>query len=81
MTLGVRQRQRVFVGFDEELRSVASDDGEKRIPIRLPESRLKAKLIAVVGDGLIDVADDEEGEIPCVFGRVLSMHALAAGPS
>jgi len=60
MTLGIRQRQRVFVRFDEELRSVAADDGEKRIPIRLLESRLKTKLIAVKGDGLIDVADDEE---------------------
>ena len=61
MTPGVRQRRHVFVGFDEELRSVAADDGEKGIPIRLLESRLKAKLIAVEGDGLIDVADDEEG--------------------
>jgi len=60
MTLGVRQREHVFVCFDEELRSVAADDGEKRIPIRLLESGLKAKLIAVEGDGLIDVADDEE---------------------
>jgi len=60
MTLGVRQRQHVFVGFDEQLRSVAADDGEKRIPIRLLESRLKTKLVAVEGDGLIDVADDEE---------------------
>jgi hypothetical protein len=34
MALGVRQGQYVFVGFDEELRSVAAaDDGEKRIPI------------------------------------------------
>jgi hypothetical protein len=30
------------------------------ISVRLPESRLKTKLIAVEGDGLIDVADDEE---------------------
>src|ERR1700682_2754228 len=60
MTLGVRQRQHVFVGLDAELRSVAADDGEKRIPIRLLESRLKTKLVAVEGDGLIDVADDEE---------------------
>jgi hypothetical protein len=46
MTPGVRQRQRVFVGFDEELRSIAADDGEKGIPVRLLESRLKTKLIA-----------------------------------
>src|ERR1700676_5274360 len=60
MTLGVRQRHRVFVGFDEQLRSVAADDREKRIPIRLLESRLETKLVAVEGDGLLDVADDEE---------------------
>lgn len=60
ITLGVRQRRRAFVGFDEELRSLAADAGDKRIPIRLLESRLKTKLIAVEGDGLIDVADDEE---------------------
>jgi hypothetical protein len=59
MTLGVRQRQHIFVGFDEELRSIASDDDEKRIPLRLPESRLKTKFVAVEGDGLIDIADDE----------------------
>jgi hypothetical protein len=43
------------------LRSVAAEDGEKGISIRLLESRLKTKLVAVEGDGLIDVADDEEG--------------------
>src|SRR5258708_5410534 len=59
MTLGVRQRRHVFVGFDEDLRSVAADDGEERGWIRLPEPGLKAKLVAVEGDGLIDVADDE----------------------
>jgi hypothetical protein len=42
------------------LHSVAANNGEKRISIRLLESRLKTKLIAVEGDGLIDVADDEE---------------------
>ena len=60
MTLGVRQRRHIFIGLDEELRSVAAHDGEKRVPIRLPESRLKAKLVAVKCDGLIDVTDDEE---------------------
>jgi hypothetical protein len=48
-----------FIGLDEELRSVTADDGEKRAPIRLLESRLKAKLVAIKSDGLIDVADDE----------------------
>ncbi len=61
MTLGVRQRRHVFVGLDEDLRSVAADDGEERVWIRLPEPGLKAKLVAVEGDGLIDVADDEAG--------------------
>jgi len=60
MPLGVRQRRRVFIGVDQELRTVASDDSEKRISIRLLESRLKAKLVAVKRDGLIDVTDNEE---------------------
>ena len=49
-----------FFGLDEDLRSVAADDGEKRVSIRLLESCLKTKLVAVKSDGLIDVADDEE---------------------
>ena len=57
---GVRQGRRVFIGLDEDLRSVAADDSEKRVSIRLLESRLKAKFVAVKCDGLIDVADDEE---------------------
>jgi len=60
MTLGVRQRRHVFLGLDKDLRPVAADDGEKRVSIRLLESRLKAKLVTVKSDGLIDVADDEE---------------------
>ena len=44
----------------EDLRPVAADDGEKRVSIRLLESGLKAKLVEVKSDGLIDVADDEE---------------------
>ena len=60
-TLWVRQRRRVFIGLDEDLRSVAADDGEKGIPLRLLESHLKAKLVAVKSDGLIDIADNEEG--------------------
>ncbi len=60
MTPGVRQRRQVFMGLDEDLRSVAADDGEKRVSIRLLESCLKAKLVAVKSAGLIDVADDEE---------------------
>lgn len=60
MTLGVGQGRHVFFGFDEELRSVAAEDGEKRIPVRLLEPDLKTKLAGVEGDGLIDVAYDEE---------------------
>lgn len=33
---------------------------EKRVSIRLLESGLKAKLVAVESDGFIDAADDEE---------------------
>jgi len=60
IALWVRQRRRVCIGLDEDLRSVAAYDGEKRVAIRLLESCLKAKLVAVKSDGLIDVADDEE---------------------
>ncbi len=56
-TRWVRQRRRVFIGLDEDLRSVAADDREQRVSIRLLESRLKAKLVAVKSDGLIDVAE------------------------
>lgn len=56
----VWQGRRVFIGRDEDLRSVAADDSEKRVSIRLLESCLKTKLVAVKSDGLIDVADDEE---------------------
>ncbi len=59
MTLGVRHRRHVSFGLDEDLRSVAADDGEKRVSIWLLESCLKAKFVAVKSDGLIDVADDE----------------------
>lgn len=59
MTFVVRERRRIFLGLDEDLRSVAADNGEERILIRLPESRLKTKLVAVECDGLVDVADNE----------------------
>src|SRR5271165_3176054 len=60
MTLWVRQRLYVFLGLDEDLGSVAADDGGPRVSIRLLVSRLKAQLVAVKSDGLLDVADDEE---------------------
>jgi hypothetical protein len=62
-------------------RSVAAEDGEKRVAIRLLESGLKAKLVAVKSDGLIDVADDEEREIAGVVGRVISVEPLALAVS
>jgi hypothetical protein len=58
MALGVRQRRDVFPGLDEDLRTVATDDGGKRVLIRLLESGLKAELVAVKSDGLLDVAYD-----------------------
>jgi hypothetical protein len=60
ITPGVRQRRRVFIGLDEDLRSVTADDGKKGVSIWLLESCLKAKFVAVKSKGLIDVADDEE---------------------
>lgn len=60
MTLGVRQRRYVFLRLDKDLRPVTADDGEKRVSLRLLESRLKAELVAVKRNGLIDVADNEE---------------------
>jgi hypothetical protein len=61
MTLVVREWRHISVGLDEELGSVAADNGEKRIAVRLSESRLKTEPVAVEGDGLVDVADDEAG--------------------
>src|SRR5580692_8116265 len=55
MTLGVRDRRHISLGFDEDLRSVAADNGEERILIRRQESRLETKLVAVEGDGWFDI--------------------------
>jgi hypothetical protein len=60
MTLGVRHGPQVFLRLDEDLRSIAADDGGKRVSIRLLKSRLKTKLVAVKSNGSIDVADNEE---------------------
>jgi len=51
-----------FVSLSDLMKICApsADDGEKRVSIRLLEPGLKAKLVAVKSDGLIDVADDEE---------------------
>jgi hypothetical protein len=38
--LWVRQRRRVFIGLDEDLRSVAADDREKRVSIRRSDHSL-----------------------------------------
>ncbi len=66
-----------FVGLDEDPPSVAADDGEKRVLIRLLESGLKAELVAAKSDGLIDVLTMKNGEIACVVGRVLSVESPA----
>ena len=60
MTPGIRQRCNVPIGLKEELRSIAADDGEKRIPLRILKRRLKSKLFTIERDRSIDVADDEE---------------------
>ena len=57
MTLRVRHRHHIFLGFDEDLRSVAADDREKRVSLRLLKSHLKAQLVAVISNGLPDAAD------------------------
>jgi len=54
MTLGVRQGRHAFLGLDEDLRSVAADDGGPRVSSRLLPSRLKAKLVAIKSDGVFD---------------------------
>ena len=59
MTPVVWEWRYILVGFDENLRSLATNNGEERSLIRRTESRLKTKLVAVEGNGLIDVADDE----------------------
>jgi len=59
VTLRVRHRHYVSLSLDKDLRSVAADDREKGVSIRLPESCLKAKLVAVKSNGLFDVANDE----------------------
>jgi hypothetical protein len=61
MALGVWQGCRVLLGLEEDLRSVADDDGKKGVLIRLLVGHFKTKFVAVESDGLIDVADDEEG--------------------
>jgi hypothetical protein len=59
MTLAFLSGNASLSDLDEGLCTVAADDGEKGIPIRLLESRRKTNLI-LVGDGWIDVARDEE---------------------
>jgi len=52
MTLRIRHQCDVAVGFNEQLRSVAADDGKKWIPVRLLKCRLKSELFAIKGDGV-----------------------------
>ena len=46
-TRWVRQRRGVFIGLDEDLRSVAAEDGEKRVSVRLWGIRSKVNAIPV----------------------------------
>jgi hypothetical protein len=46
-------------GFEEDLRGVTAHDGEEGILGGFDESRFETELVAVEGDGLRDVSDDE----------------------
>lgn len=59
MTLGIRHWCNASLGLKEDLGSIAEDDGEEKILIRLLEGGFKSKLVAIEGDGSNDVADDE----------------------
>jgi hypothetical protein len=52
-------RQHVSLSLNEQLCSVAANDREKRIRIRLLESVLKSELIAVERDRAVNVGNDE----------------------
>src|SRR5271166_4156360 len=60
MTLGIRQRRNFSIGLDEQLRSIAAENGEEGIPLRLLKRGFKSQLLAIERDGSLDVADDEE---------------------
>lgn len=60
VTLRVRQGRHALLGLDEDLRSVAAYDGGPRVSIRLLPSCFEAKPVAVEGDGMFDITDDEE---------------------
>ena len=79
MTLVVWLRRDTAFRFNEDLRSVAADDGEERVPIGRLESCLETKLVAIKGDGLRDVADDEGwGDVPD-FGTSHNVCPFEAG--
>ena len=59
MTLGIRERRHAFLGLTKIWRSVAADDGENSILLRLPESGFETEPVPVEGNGLIDIAYDE----------------------
>jgi hypothetical protein len=70
MTLGVREWRHIFVGLDRICappRPIKAKKGARPGSLNLVS---KTKLIAVKGDGLIDVAEDENGESPA--GPVVS---------
>jgi len=59
MTCGVRNGRDATLGLDEDLRAIATDDGEEGIVVGLLETHLKPKRVTVEGDSSIDIADDE----------------------
>ena len=65
MTLVVWLGRNTAFRFNEDLRSVAADDGEEGVLIGRLEPCFETKLIAIKGDGSGDVADDEGwGDVP-----------------
>ena len=73
MTPGIWQRCHLVIRLEENLRSIAADDGEKWVLIRLLKCDLESKLVAIERNGSIDAADDENGEIAVIVGRAIKV--------
>jgi len=80
MPLVVWLRRDAAFRFNEDLRSVAADDGEEGVLIRRLISCLETKLVAIEGDGLGDVADDEGWRNVPDFGTSHSLCPFQDGP-
>jgi len=59
MAGGVWHGRDAAFGFEKDLCGVAAYDGEEGVLGRVLKARFEAELVAVEGDGLRDVADDE----------------------